>query len=104
MTQVIDKIDQLNVTAKMESIEAQVTDIVEEKIKEAVRETHEIVKESYASVVNKGEVSKKKTMSQPTKERNISLSHNIEMNLEYKRSQKIQTKLANRILSQHMNM
>ena len=37
--QVNDKIDQLNVTAKMESIEAKVTDLVEEKINEAVRKT-----------------------------------------------------------------
>ena len=60
--QVIDKINQLNVTAKMESIEAKVSDLVEEKINEAVRKTHETVEESYASVVNKVEDNKKVTM------------------------------------------
>ena len=52
LMQVNDKIDQLNVIAKMESIEAKVTDLVEDKINEAMRKTHEIVKESYASAVN----------------------------------------------------
>ena len=60
--QVIDKINQLNVTAKMESIEAKVSDLVEEKINEAVRKTQETVEESYASVVNKVEDNKKVTM------------------------------------------
>ena len=68
----------------MESIEAKVTDLVEEKINEAVRKTHEKVEESYASVVNKVEENKKVTVSQPTKERNISLSHNIEINFRVK--------------------
>ena len=60
--QVNDKINQLNVTAKMESIEAKLSDLVEEKINEAVRKTHETVEESYASVVNKVEDNKKVTM------------------------------------------
>ena len=76
--QVNDKIDQINVTAKMESNEAKVTYLVEEKINEAMRKTHEKVEETYASVVNKVEDNKNVTMSQPPKERNISLSH-IEM-------------------------
>ena len=37
--QVNDEIDQLNVTAKMENTEAKVTDLVEEKINEAMRKT-----------------------------------------------------------------
>ena len=63
----------------MESIEAKVTDLVEKKINRAMRKTHEIVKESYAILVNKVEDNKKVTMSQPPKEQNESFSHNIEM-------------------------
>ena len=70
--QVNDNIGQLKVTAKMENIEAKVTDLVEEKINEAMTKTHEIVEESYASVVNKVEDNKKVTMSKTPKERNIS--------------------------------
>ena len=77
--QVYDKVEQ-NVTAKMESNEEKVTHLVEEKINQAMRKKHEIKEESYASVVNKVEDNKKVTMTQPPKERNISLSHNIEMN------------------------
>ena len=74
-----DKIDQLNVTAKMESIEAKATDLMEEKFNEAMRKTHEIVEESYASLVGKVEDNKIVTMSEPPKEHNISFSHNIDM-------------------------
>ena len=40
-------------------MEAKATDLVEEKINEAVRKTQEMVEESYASVVNKKEENKK---------------------------------------------
>ena len=59
-------------------MEAKVTDLVEEKINEAMRKTQEIVEESYASVVSKKEDNKKVTMSQPSKKGNIKNSHNIE--------------------------
>ena len=100
--QVNDKIDQLNVTVKIERIEAKVTDLVEEKINEAVRKTHEIVEENYASLVNKVQ-DKKVTLSQPPKKRNINLSHNIEMSFRVQRIPEDPDKLATGILSKHMN-
>ena len=57
---------------------------MEEKINEAVRKTNEIMEESYVSVVNKVEDNKKVTMSQPPKERIISLSRNIEISFRVK--------------------
>ena len=74
-----DKIDRLNVAARRESIEVKVTGLVEEKIHETMRKTHEIVEESFDSVVNKVEDNKKWTISQPPKVCNISLSHKNEM-------------------------
>ena len=52
-----------------------------------IRKTHEIVKENYASVTNKVEDNKKMTTSQPPEERNISLSHNIEMSFRVQGTQ-----------------
>ena len=101
---VIDKIEQLNAIPKMESIEAKVTDLVEEKINETMRKTHEIVEESYASVVNKVEDNKKLTMSKPQRKAEHVFTTTLKGVLEYKGSQKIQTKLVIRILFQHMNM
>ena len=79
MMQVNDRPTQC--AAKLESIEAKVTDLSKGgKFNEAMRKINEIVGESYASVVKKLEDNKKVTMSQPPKKRKISLSHNIEMN------------------------
>ena len=70
-----------NMSSNAETLETQIAQIVEKKINEAMRKTHDKVDESYANVVKKVESYKNVNSPQNSKNNNNTITHSIEHNV-----------------------
>ena len=70
-----------NMSSNAETLETQIAQIVEKKINEALRKTHDKVDESYANVVKKVESYKNVNSPQNSKNNNNTTTHSIEHNV-----------------------